>query len=111
MDIRVTGEASNSISSITAFENADVTVTPSTDVQVALLAGATKTISGTVSVTVPNTANCGKVSYLCANSLPTANAYPESLTRRINNWRCKDISAQVSCAIGEILASLMVSKM
>ncbi|XP_064623804.1 uncharacterized protein LOC135485573 isoform X2 [Lineus longissimus] len=99
VDVRNTGTASN-ILGIAAFDNADVTVSPSNDVQVGLIAGRTKLLKGAVKVKIPNDATkCAGIRYLCVNSLPKTNEYPEDKTRLLNNWKCKDVTDQVSCGI------------
>ena len=76
------------------------TITPASVTKSGLLIGASLTIGGTVSVTIP-TASCTSVRYLCAQSMPTSGAYKEGTTVTQNNWFCKDITMQISCAVGE----------
>ena len=99
VDVSVTGVASNTLT-IPEIDGVGVTITPATDPKKGLIAGQSLTISGTVAVTVP-TNDCTKVRFVCANSMPTTNAYDETSSKTLNNWKCKDISIQISCAIGE----------
>lgn len=85
-------------------------VTPTLDSSVleqSALAGTDSvTYTGTATITMDASA-CNDVVYLCVSVLTSGTAFTDSdLT---NNYRCKDISQQLSCAIGKYNSAVLSS--
>ena len=93
VDIRSAGTAANTIGVTAVAATYD-----STAVEAAPLAGlASMTYTGTGSITMDAT-KCADIVYLCVSVLPVSSYTDKDTT---NNYRCKNIADQLSCAIGE----------
>ena len=99
-DIRSSGTAANTL--------ALTDVTPTLDnsaTETAALGGlGSLTYSGTASITLDST-KCATTLFLCVSVLVSGTPYTDKDTS--NNYRCKDITDQVNCAVGECSFTVM----
>ena len=100
VDIRSTGTAANTIGIAAVAATYD-----STAVEAAPLAAlASMTYTGTGTITMDAT-KCADIVYLCVSVLPVS-SYTDKDTA--NNYRCKNIEFQLSCAIGKALELIIL---
>jgi len=100
-DIRSSGTASNTLGASAVTSTLDSSV-----IETAALAGlSTMTYTGHATITV-GSGVCSDATYLCVSVLAVGSPYTDD--DPTNNYRCKVIVEQLSCAVGEHLKKSVI---